>query len=127
MDESLDEFVKLAKLTLAKCPWARLQNVDDYAKQLASEAREVVAAVDASDKENLMEELGDLFWDTLMVMLIAEKEGLFKATAPLDALIGKMRRRKPFLFTGQDVTLEEAERMWSQAKVKEKAAGKKRS
>ena len=120
MEKKFEEFVKLARKTLAECPWANLQTVQDYSKQVASEAREVMAAVEKGDRENLKEELGDLFWDTLMVMLIAEKEGLFKPDEPLQSLIEKMRRRKPYLFTGQKVTLEEAERLWSEAKAKEK-------
>lgn len=120
MESDFAEFVKLARKTLAECPWASLQTVEDYSKQVASEAKEVMAAVEKKDYENLKEELGDLFWDTLMVMLIAEKEGLFRHNEPLLELIEKMRRRKPFLFTGQKVTLEEAERMWSEAKAREK-------
>ena len=120
MEKEFEEFVKLARKTLAECPWANIQTVKSYAHQVESEAKEVVAAVNSNDKENLKEELGDLFWDTLMVMLIAEKEGWFKPSESLAALIEKMRRRKPFLFTGQKVTLEEAERMWSEAKAKEK-------
>ena len=121
MEKEFEDFVKLARKTLAECPWANLQDVKSYVKQLTSEAEEVKAAVASNDNENLKEELGDLFWDTLMVMLIAEKEGLFKPSESLAVLIEKMRRRKPFLFTGQKVTLEEAERMWSEAKAKEKS------
>ncbi len=120
MEEGFGEFAKLARKTLTECPWASLQTVQDYSKQVASEAREVMAAIERNDFENLKEELGDLFWDTLMVMLIAEKEGLFKSTEPMAALIEKMRRRKPFLFTGQKVTLADAEKMWAEAKAKEK-------
>ena len=120
MEKEFEDFVKLARKTLAECPWASLQTVQDYSKQVASEAREVMAAVEKGDSENLKEELGDLFWDTLMVMLIAEKEKLFDSKEPLTGLIEKMKRRKPFLFTGQKVTLEEAERLWSEAKAKEK-------
>ncbi len=120
MEKEFEDFVKLARKTLSECPWARLQNVSDYSKQLSSEAREVMQAVESRDNENLKEELGDLFWDTLMVMLIAEKEGLFKSNEPLIGLVEKMKRRKPFLFTGQVVTLAEAERMWTEAKIKEK-------
>ena len=119
MEKEFEEFVNLARKTLAECPWASLQDVRSYVKQLASEAEEVKAAVANNDHENLKEELGDLFWDTLIVMLIAEKEGIFKSAEPLQSLVEKMRRRKPFLFTGQKVTLEEAERMWSDAKAKE--------
>ncbi len=120
LEKDIENFVKLARKTLAECPWANLQDVKSYVKQLTSEAEEVKAAVASNDRENLKEELGDLFWDTLMVMLIAEKEGLFRPSESLAALIEKMRRRKPFLFTGQKVTLEEAERMWAEAKAKEK-------
>ena len=119
MERQFEEFVKLARKTLAECPWASLQDVRSYVQQLSSEAEEVKAAVANGDYGNLKEELGDLFWDTLMVMLIAEKEGKFKSTEPIVALVEKMKRRKPFLFTGQKVTLEEAERMWAEAKARE--------
>ncbi len=120
MEKKFGEFAKLARKTLAECPWANRQTVKSYVRQLASEAEEVVAAVNNDDRENLKEELGDLFWDVLMVMLIAEKEGWFTPSESMSALIEKMRRRKPFLFSGQKVTLEEAERMWWEAKAKEK-------
>jgi len=120
MEKHFDEFVKLARKTLAECPWASQQTVKSYVKQLASEAEEVVAAVNNDDRENLKEELGDLLWDTLMVALIAEKEKWFKSDEPLQSLIEKMKRRKPFLFTGQKVTLEKAERMWREGKAREK-------
>ncbi|MBI2144485.1 nucleotide pyrophosphohydrolase [Candidatus Woesearchaeota archaeon] len=124
MEKEIDKFVELARKTLAECPWANTQTVKTYVQQLASESDEVVAAVNNGDYENLKEELGDLLWDTLMVALIAEKEGWFASKEPLKALVDKMRRRKPFLFTGQKVTLEEAERMWSEAKAKEKGKQK---
>jgi tetrapyrrole methylase family protein / MazG family protein len=120
MEKKFEDFAKLARKTLSDCPWASQQTVKSYVKMLASEANEVVAAIQNDDRENLREELGDLFWDTLMVMLIAEKEGWFGASEPLTGLIEKMKRRKPFLFTGQKVSLEEAERLWSEAKAKEK-------
>ena len=120
MEREFEEFVKLARKTLAECPWANRQTIKTYAHQLASEAEEVMDAVSNDDYENLKEELGDLFWDTLMVMLIAEKEGLFSPQDSLQSLMEKIKRRKPFLVTGKKVTLEEAERMWWEGKAKEK-------
>ncbi len=120
MEKDFEEFLKLARKTLSDCPWCTMQTIESYSHQLESEAKEVAAAVKSGDRENLKEELGDLFWDTLMVMLIAEKEGLFKPSESLRYLIDKMKRRKPFLFTGQKVTLAEAESMWAEAKAGEK-------
>ena len=129
LEKELDEFLKLARKALAESPWASMQNVKTYSAQLASETGEVLEAVSQDDRENLKAELGDLFWDTLMVMLIAEKQGWFKPEDSIKEVIEKMKRRKPFLVTGKKVTLEEEERIWSEAKTKEsadKAAAKKK-
>ncbi len=120
MEKEFEDFVKLARKALAESPWANMQTVKSYSAQLASEADEVLEAVSRSDQEDLKAELGDLFWDTLMVMLIAEKQGWFKPEESINNVLDKMRRRKPFLVTGKKVTLEEEERIWSEAKAKEK-------
>ena len=129
LEKELDEFVKLARKALAESPWASMQNVKTYSAQLASETDEVLEAVSQDDSESLKAELGDLFWDTLMVMLIAEKHGWFKPEDSIKEVIEKMKRRKPFLVTGKKVTLEEEERIWGEAKTKEnadRAAAKKK-
>lgn len=120
MESEFEDFVKLARKALAESPWANMQTVKSYSAQLASEADEVVEAVGRNDREDLKAELGDLFWDTLMVMLIAEKQGWFKPEESIRNVLEKMKRRKPFLVTGRKVTLEEEERIWSEAKAKEK-------
>ncbi|MBI2142740.1 nucleotide pyrophosphohydrolase [Candidatus Woesearchaeota archaeon] len=120
MEKEFEDFVKLARKALAESPWANMQTVKSYSAQLASEADEVLEAVGRSDREELKAELGDLFWDTLMVMLIAEKQGWFKPEESISGVLDKMKRRKPFLVTGRKVTLEEEERVWSEAKAKEK-------
>jgi len=120
MEKDFEEFVNLARKALAESPWANIQTVKSYSAQLASEADEVLEAVSRSDQENLKAELGDLFWDTFMVMLIAEKQGWFKPEESIRSVLDKMKRRKPFLVTGDKVTLEEEERIWSEAKAKEK-------
>ena len=120
MEKGFEEFVKLARKALAESPWANMQTVKSYSAQLASEADEVQEAVSKGDSESLKAELGDLFWDTLMVMLIAEKQGLFKPEDSIRSVLEKMKLRKPFLVTGRKVTLEEEERVWSEAKAKEK-------
>jgi nucleoside triphosphate diphosphatase len=120
MEEEFKELLKLARKTLAICPWCDKQTVKSYIGKIQDEVDEANEALQNEDYEELKGELGDIFWNTLMTMLIAEKEGWFKPEDSIKHLIEKMKQRKPFLLTDEKVSLEEAERLWHTAKAKEK-------
>jgi NTP pyrophosphatase (non-canonical NTP hydrolase) len=109
-----------ARLVLARCPWTSAQTAEGYTAQLRSEADEAVLAVANRDHQNFKEELGDLVWDVVMCALLAERSGHFPAHEVFDDVVAKMRRRKPFVFDGTEVTEEEAQRIWMAAKAQEK-------
>ena len=120
--ESFAVLADAARLVLARCPWTSAQTAEGYTAQLRSEADEAMVAVANRDHENLKEELGDLLWDVVMCALLAERSGHFRAHEVFDDVVAKMRRRKPFVFDGTDVTEEEAQRIWADAKAWEKQA-----
>ena len=93
-----------ARLVLARCPWTSAQTAEGYTAQLRSEADEAVLAVANRDHQNFKEELGDLVWDVVMCALLAERSGHFPAHEVFDDVVAKMRRRKPFVFNGTEVT-----------------------
>ena len=111
-----------ARLVLARCPWTSAQTAEGYTAQLRSEADEALLAVANRDHENFKEELGDLLWNAVMCALLAERSGHFPAHEVFDDVVAKMRRRKPFVFDGTEVTEEEARQIWTAAKAKEKQA-----
>ena len=53
-------------------------------------------------------------------MLLAERSGSFPAREVMDGVVAKMRRRKPFVFDGTQVTVQEAKRLWAEEKAREK-------
>ena len=120
--ESFAVLADAARLVLARCPWTSAQTAEGYTAQLRSEADEALLAVANRDHENFKEELGDLLWDVVMCALLAERSGHFRAHEIFDDVVAKMRRRKPFVFDGTDVTEEEAQRIWADAKAWEKQA-----
>lgn len=111
-----------AREVLARCPWTTARTVEEYASAIREEADEVLLAVANRDRENLKEELGDLLFDAVVCSLLAERSGYFKVHEVMDQVVAKMRRRKPFVFDGTEVTEEEAKRIWAVAKAREKQA-----
>ena len=122
MTESFAALADAAGKVLSRCPWTAARSVEQYVHELCGEADEALRAVANRDHDNLKEELGDLLWDTVICALLAERSGHFKAHEVMDQVVAKMRRRKPFVFDGTPVTVEEAERIWAQAKAREKRA-----
>ena len=120
--ESFAALADAARQVLARCPWTAAHTAERYAPQLRAEADEALLAVANRDHENFKEELGDLVWDVVMCALLAERSGHFPAHEVFDDVVTKMRRRKPFVFDGTDVTEEEAQRIWAAAKAREKQA-----
>ena len=109
-----------AREVLARCPWTTARTVEEYVSAIREEADEILLAVANRDHENLKEELGDLLFDAVVCALLAERSGYFKVHEVMDHVVAKMRRRKPFVFDGTEVTEEEAKRIWAAAKAREK-------
>jgi len=102
------------------CPWTKEQTVLSFAEAMLNEAEEAVAAARKKDVKNLREEIGDVIWDAIMTAYIAEENGFFTVDDVMKEVVEKMHRRKPFVFSGRQVTLEEAKRLFADAKRKEK-------
>jgi len=127
MKKEFEELVEILHICRSNCPWTSRQTIESYAKEAFSEAEEMVKAVEKKDHENLKEELGDMLWDTLMIAHIAEQQGLFTAKEIMQSIVEKIKRRKPYLFEGRKVTIEEAGRIWEEVKAKEKLSAGKRN
>lgn len=123
MKGSFEELINVLKKSMEKDPWLKEQTIEKYKKEIIDEANEIVAAIDKKDFENLKEELGDLFWDVLVLCFIAEKKGLFKAKDVINDIKEKMVRRRPFVFGNEKVSsTKEAVEVWNKVKDKEKNA-----
>lgn len=103
--------------------WSRADTLAHRAGQLAGEVEEVRAAVALGNRENLHEELGDAFWDLLFLVVLAEEAGVGTLESVVEGALGKLRRRKPWLATGEQLTLEEEVARWAEAKRLERSPG----
>ena len=126
MKDSFEKLVNDIKKCRKECPWMRRQDLKKQKDEMLSEAKEVAEAIEKGDFENLREELGDLFYDTLHLIEIGVEKGLFTTKDVIDDVNAKIRRRKPWVFGNAKVnTPEEAIAMWNKIKEKEKKAKKK--
>ncbi len=121
MKNEFPSFIDFIEDNFKKCPWTGSRKIEDFKKEVIDEANEVAKAIDNKDYDNLKEEIGDLLWDTITLAKIAEKEGHFNSEDILKEIKKKINRRKPYLETGEKVTVEEAVEIWKKVKEQEKA------
>ncbi len=118
--QKLRELIDFVKVCRQNCPWCREQTFESYAEQVFSEAKELEEAIAKKDIEGTKEELGDLLWDVLMLVHIAEHKGLFNSDEVIRLVNEKMKRRKPYILSGEEVTLARAMEIWNEQKQIEK-------
>lgn len=120
MKDNFLELWEAVKKNRKYCPWAKEQTTDSYAKSILEEGEEVLQAIENENDDNLQEELGDVFWNLLLTMHIAEQEGKVNSKKVIEGVIDKFRRRKPFIFEERTLPIEKVKKMWYEAKAKEK-------
>lgn len=105
------------------CPWDREQSPADLVHYLLAESRELGDAVEAGDTAHVAEEWGDVVFIVLFFALAAERTGLFALPDAIGALVDKMIRRHPHVFSAAAVTdARTVVRRWEDLKAKERAA-----
>ena len=105
------------------CPWDREQTVASMAPSLIEEAFEAVEAIDRTDDESVVEELGDLVMVVTLISRIASEAERFDVGAVARAVADKLIRRHPHVFG--DVVVDGSEvafRNWERIKRAERAA-----
>src|SRR5690554_327253 len=102
------------------CPWDREQTLSSLRPFVLEETYELLAALDAGDMDALREELGDFLYEAVFLAQIAEEEGHFGIGDAIQAIIDKLVRRHPHVFTPEGVPLAEARERMTAADVVEK-------
>jgi uncharacterized protein YabN with tetrapyrrole methylase and pyrophosphatase domain len=124
----MNEFEK-TKTTIRKivneCPWGKEQTLEKHIEELKLELEELKEAFEKNDLEELRGELGDVFYDSLFLLMLAEKENGMNIEEIIKQVREKVERRKPYVFGDMKVdTKEEALRIWNEIKQKEKEQNK---
>lgn len=80
------------------CPWDRAQTHASLRPYLTEEAAEALEAIDGGDSAHMCEELGDLLFQVLIHVQLAEEHGDFKMADVVHGLASKLVRRHPHVF-----------------------------
>jgi len=120
---TLDDLVEImAKLRgNPGCPWDKSQTHETLKPFIIEEAYEVVDAISRKNREDLIEELGDLLLQIVFHSRIGEERGEFDIGDVIEGICEKMIRRHPHIFG--DVAVEgtdEVLKNWEEIKREEK-------
>lgn len=103
------------------CPWDREQTLADLGRYLREEAEEVEQAIAAGEPGAVAEELGDLLFNVLHAVRIAEESDLFDLKQVLEGARDKIVRRHPHVFGDAEAkTTDEVLATWKRVKAEEK-------
>lgn len=103
------------------CPWDRQQTPESMKKYLLEEARELAEAIESGNHDHIREEIGDLFYILIMLIIMHEEQNTFSSDNVLAAISAKMVRRHPHVFAGQPTGSDnELRRQWEDIKAAEK-------
>lgn len=112
----LDELIALNN-TLD--PFYEMVDSSRMMQNFASELAEIAEEYEKWDYEELTKELGDVYWDFLVLMDKLQDEGKIEKDRVYESIYRKMSWRKSFLLENHKPTHEEAKRIWNDAKRSE--------
>ena len=95
---ALVELQELTRRLRADCPWDREQTARTIVPHTVEEAYEVADAALAGDSEKLLDELGDLLFQTYLLALLLEERGEGDLEAVARGVHAKLVRRHPHVF-----------------------------
>jgi MazG family protein len=96
--EALVELQELTKRLRRDCPWDREQTARTIVPHTVEEAYEVADAANHGDPTKLLDELGDLLFQTYFLALLLEEQGDGDLEAVARAVHAKLVRRHPHVF-----------------------------
>ena len=127
-NESLKNFAELiSNINLLKnknygCPWQNKQTHETLIPYLIEESHEFIDSIKNNDKENMKEELGDLLLQIMLHSEITKENNLFSIKDVINSLNHKIKSRHPYIFKKRKkVSIEEAEQIWKDMKIKNKS------
>jgi XTP/dITP diphosphohydrolase/tetrapyrrole methylase family protein/MazG family protein/ATP diphosphatase len=118
--DALLELQQLTRRLRSDCPWDREQTERTIVPHTVEEAYEVADAAVAGDDAKLLDELGDLLFQTFFLSLLLEERGEGDLAQVARVIHAKLVRRHPHVFG--DVEAQTAGRVrenWEQIKVEQ--------
>ena len=98
LERALVELQELAERLRRDCPWDRAQTAKTIVPHTVEEAYEVADAALAEDDAKLVDELGDLLFQTVFLALLLEERGSGDLAEVARGIRAKLVRRHPHVF-----------------------------
>ncbi|WUV16558.1 nucleoside triphosphate pyrophosphohydrolase [Streptomyces sp. NBC_01485] len=117
------DLVQVMDRIRAECPWSSQQTHKGLAKYAVEESYELVEAIEAGDRDELREELGDVLLQVVFHARIAEEdeESPFSVDDVAGTIVAKLIHRHPHVFGDATATTpEEVRKQWLRMKAVEK-------
>src|SRR2546425_11701007 len=104
------------------CPWDRVQTHESLAPYLLEETHETLEALDSGDPEKGCEEPGNLMFEFLIQVQLAEEARAFTMRDVIAGITSKLLRRHPHVFWDAVAETPEAViEQWDELKARERA------
>ena len=126
LEEKMQEFKELIQIadTLNSpegCPWDIEQSFESLRPYILEEAHEALEAIDSGNDQEIIEELGDLFYTVVFYAKVAEREDRFSMKHIIDTLKEKLIRRHPHVFGDTKAkNMDDVIHNWEKIKKEEK-------
>ena len=118
--EALTELDALARRLRRDCPWDREQTAKTIVPHTVEEAYEVADAALADDDVKLLDELGDLLFQTFFLSLLLEEKGQGDLETVARGIQDKLVRRHPHVFGQEELASAAAVRTrWERIKCEQ--------
>jgi XTP/dITP diphosphohydrolase/tetrapyrrole methylase family protein/MazG family protein/ATP diphosphatase len=117
--EALLDLHELAVRLRRDCPWDRAQTEQTIVPHTVEEAYEVADAAQRSDDAKLVDELGDLLFQTVFLALLLEERGAGSLEDVARTIHAKLVRRHPHVFgsAGELESAGDVKHRWEQLKA----------
>ena len=98
LEQALGELQELTALLRRECPWDADQTARTIVPHTVEEAYEVADAAMADDDAKLVDELGDLLYQTFFLSLLLSERGAGDLETVARGVHDKLVRRHPHVF-----------------------------
>jgi MazG family protein len=132
-DPSAEAYSRLVKIIKALrsengCPWDKKQTPFSFHPYILEEYHELVHALNMNDRDEIVDEIGDLLFLALFLAYMFEQQGFTSISQILERSAQKMTRRHPHVFASEIVNdPEEVLANWQRIKASEKSIKKRES
>ncbi len=116
MEKWLKELMEMIQKNDEYDPWIDNVDLSEALKTVEEELQELKESLENDEMEGMVEEIGDLIWTAMLLILVAKRSMEIDPEDVVLRLKKKMKARKPYIFEGYKPSLGVARKIWKEAK-----------